>query len=67
MRSDDINRNLYALSAGRVGIASRIIERAATHAWKENSSEICREHWAKAVDELPRLIERLGYNPFRTH
>jgi hypothetical protein len=67
MRSDDINRSLYALSAGRIEIVSRIIEGAATQAWKESSSEICREHWAKAVDQLPGLIDRLGFNPFRTH
>jgi hypothetical protein len=67
MSSDDINRSLYVLSAGRLEIVFRIIDRAAALARKENSSEICREHLARAVDELPGLVERLGFNPFRSH
>jgi hypothetical protein len=66
-RAQDDIRRLHSLSAGCIGILSRIIRGAATHALKENSSEIRREHLAKAIDEISGLEERFGFNPFRTH
>ena len=60
-------RRLHLLSAGCIGILSRIIQSAATHAMKENSTEIRREHLARAINEIPGLVKRLGFNPFRTH
>jgi hypothetical protein len=67
MRSDEFAKSLFALSSGNLGTVFRIIEHAVTVALKDNGSELCREHFAKAVDEFPELIETLGYNPFRTH
>jgi hypothetical protein len=57
MRSNEFAKGLFALSAGNVGTVFRIMEHVGTVALKENSSELSREHFAKAVDEFPELIE----------
>lgn len=67
MRSNEFAKCLFALTAGNIGTLFRIMKHVQIVAIKENASELSREHFAKAVDEFPELIERLGYNPFRTH
>jgi hypothetical protein len=44
---DDIARRLYELSSDHIGTLCRIVERAAIHVKKENSSEIRRKHLAR--------------------
>jgi Bacterial TniB protein len=61
----DIPACLYAVSNGRIGIVSRVVEHAAVIAIDKGSPCVLRSHLEGAVDQwaLPKKV--IDYNPFK--
>ncbi len=57
---------LHAVSGGRIGLVSRLVERAAVIALDEDATTINRQHLERATNDWAIPQNLIDYNPFRS-